>query len=64
MKNFFDKKYSKYLLLLLAFAFILSSVSGIIFMTNKYNIISVDNKKIGINEFLRMLNSKRQIDYY
>ena len=64
IKNFLNKKYSKYLLLLLAFAFVISSVSGIVFMTNKYNIISVDNKKVGINEFIKMLNSKREMDYY
>lgn len=64
IKNFLNKKYSKYLLLLLAFAFVISSISGIVFMTNKYNIISVDSKKVGINEFIKMLNSKREIDYY
>ncbi len=64
IKNFLNKKYSKYLLLLLAFAFVISSVSGIVFMTNKYNIISVDNKKVGINEFIKMLNSKKEMDYY
>ncbi|MBR2141349.1 MAG: peptidyl-prolyl cis-trans isomerase [Rickettsiales bacterium] len=51
---------SKCLLSILIIAFILSSISGIIFMTNKYNVVVVDNKKVNINEFVRVLNGEKQ----
>ena len=63
VRSFAEKKYSKFLLMLLVFAFVLSSLSGIIFMTNKYNIVVVDDKKININEYINILNYQRQMAY-
>ena len=62
-KNIKDGKASKGLLIILIFAFVLSSLSGIIFMTNKYNVIAVDDTKININEFIKILNNEKQRRY-
>ena len=63
LKSFASKEYGKFLLLVLVFAFILSSVSGIVFMTNKYNILVVDDKKVNINEYVNVLNYEMQMAY-
>ena len=62
-KNIKDGKASKGLLIILIFAFVLSSLSSIIFMTNKYNVIAVDDTKININEFVKILNNEKQRRY-
>lgn len=63
LKTFASKECGKFLLLILVFAFILSSVSGIVFMTNKYNILVVDDKKVNINEYVNVLNYEMQMAY-
>ena len=60
-KNIKDGKASKGLLIILIFAFVLSSLSSIIFMTNKYNVIAVDDTKININEFVKILNILKRV---
>ena len=62
-KNIKDGKASKGLLIILIFAFVLSSLSSIIFMTNKYNVIAVNDIKININEFVKILNNEKQRRY-
>lgn len=62
-KNITNSKWSKILLGILIAAFIVSSISGIMFMADKYNIISMDDKKININEFIRILNNEKQKIY-
>ena len=59
--NNFDKiNFSKYLLAILILAFIFSSISGIMFMSNKYNIIIGKQKKVNINEFVSILNNEKR----
>lgn len=53
----------KSLLILLAFIFVFTSVSGILYATNKYNIIIAKGRKIHVNEFLTYFNRERQIFY-
>lgn len=63
IKNTEKNKTTKFLLGLLIFAFILSSISGIMFMTNKYNVIITNDKNININEFVKILNNEKQRIY-
>ncbi len=53
----------KFLLGILILAFILSSISGILFMTNKYNIINIDGNKVNINEFINVVNNEKRSIY-
>ncbi|GHU27177.1 hypothetical protein FACS1894152_3380 [Bacilli bacterium] len=50
---------AKYLIITLVVIFIFSSVS-VLFMNNKYNIISGEGKTLHINEFIRILNKEKQ----
>lgn len=57
----FDKSsFTKYLLGILVFTFIFSSISSILFMSNKYNIIVGKYKKVNINEFVSILNNEKR----
>ena len=60
MKN---SKAGKSLLIILVIAFIISSLGGIVFMTNKYNVIVINDKKVNINEFVKILNNEKQRIY-
>lgn len=62
-REYLKSKYTKFLLMILIAVFVLSSISGILFMTNKYNIINIDGNKIGINEFVNLVNYERQLAY-
>lgn len=62
-KIYLKSSFSKFLLMLLIVAFILSSISGVLFMTSKYNIIKIEDEKININEFIRVVNNEKQIEY-
>lgn len=63
VKNIKSNKAGKGLLIVLIFAFVLSSLSGVIFMTNKYNVVAVDDTKVNINEFVKILNNEKQRRY-
>ncbi len=62
-KDYLKSNFVKFLLGILILAFVLSSISGILFMTNKYNIINIDGNKININEFINVLNNEKQSIY-
>lgn len=60
-KDYFDKtNFTKYLLGILIFAFIFSSINSMLFMSNKYNIIIGKYKKVNINEFVSILNNEKR----
>lgn len=61
--NFGKSEWTKYLLSLLVIAFIFSSISGILFMSNKYNIIIGKQRKVNINEFVNILNNEKRAMY-
>lgn len=61
--NFGKSEWTKYLLSLLVIAFIFSSISGILFMSNKYNIIIGKQRKVNINEFVSILNNEKRAMY-
>ncbi|MDR1425458.1 MAG: peptidyl-prolyl cis-trans isomerase [Rickettsiales bacterium] len=59
------KNASKYLLGAFVVIFVLYSLSGIVFvMSNKYNIIEGEGKKLHLNEFFSMRNAKVQNSYH
>ena len=60
MSNKFKSKSSKMLLIVLAGAFILTSVSGAILSVSKYNIFKIDGKRINIQEFVVRLTRDRE----
>lgn len=60
-KYVFNKSnFTKYLLGVLVLAFVFSSISSILFMSNKYNIIIGKYKKVNINEFVSILNNEKR----
>lgn len=61
--EYFKSKYAKFLLMILIAAFVLSSISGVLFMTNKYNIVNIDGEKVNINEFINVVNNEKQLVY-
>lgn len=56
-------EFTKYLLAIMVFAFIFSSISGILFMSNRYNILISKRKKMNINEFASILNNEKRTMY-
>lgn len=62
-RDLFKKKSTKVLLSLLAGCFILTSVSGVIFMRNKYNIVMTKNEDIPLRDFYMDLNKERQVQW-
>ena len=62
-RDLFKKKSTKVLLSLLAGCFILTSVSGVIFMRNKYNIVMTKNEDIPLRDFYMDLNKERQTQW-
>ncbi len=62
-RDLFKKKSTKVLLSLLAGCFILTSVSGVIFMRNKYNIVMTKNEDIPLRDFYMDLNKERQAQW-
>ena len=63
IKDFFKKRIGKVLLLLIVVSFILSSIGGIIFFSNKYNLIVVNGDKISYRKFANFLTREREIAY-
>jgi hypothetical protein len=62
MSDSVKSKIVKTLLMILVLAFVLSSISGILFITNRYNVIEIDDNKIDINRFVDESNDyKRRI---
>jgi hypothetical protein len=51
--------YKKILLMLLVFAFVISSVSGIIFLTDRYDVMTSDGGDIHVNEYIKDIENER-----
>lgn len=62
-RNFLKSGFAKFLLGILIVAFVLSSVGGVLFMTNRYNIINIDSSKVNINEFVNIINNEKRSIY-
>lgn len=62
-RDLFKTKSTKILLSLLAGCFILTSVSGVIFMRNKYNVVTTKKEDIPLRDFYVELNKERQVQW-
>lgn len=63
IKNFFEKRFGKVLLFIITISFVLSSVGGILFFSNKYNVIVVNGNKINYKKFINLLTKEREFAY-
>ncbi|MDR1499110.1 MAG: SurA N-terminal domain-containing protein, partial [Rickettsiales bacterium] len=62
-KKFLNSGATKFLLGILIVAFVLSSISGILFMSNRYNILVIGDEKVNINTFVNIINNEKQTVY-
>ena len=63
IKDFFGNKFGKFLLLIITASFILSSIGGVLFFSNKYNVIIVNGNKINYKKFIKLLTKERELAY-
>lgn len=63
VKDFFKKKIGKVLLFIITVSFVLSSIGGVMFFSNKYNVIVVNGKKINYRKFSKLLAKEREAAY-
>lgn len=62
-KSNFLKKSTKVMLSILIISFILSSISGLFYMLNRYTVLKIDNEKIDIKSFASLLGQERELAY-
>lgn len=63
IKDFFKKRFGKVLLFIITVSFILSSIGGVLFFSNKYNVIVVNGEKINYKKFANLLVKERELAY-
>ena len=63
IKDYFRNGFGKLLLLMITISFILSSIGGVLFFSNKYNIIVVNGNKINYKKFIKLLTKEREFAY-